>query len=144
MPSSTFLPCGRVLAGLNRREWLSHAGGGAGMVALTSLLGEQRMLADGISQSNPLAPRAGHFDAKAKAVIWLFMEGGPSGVDLFDPKPELTRRHGQRTDIQVFFGNPGPLMKSPFEFKQYGECGQWVCDKYTHLARHVDDIAFIK
>ena len=88
--------------------------------------------------------RAGHFPAKAKAVIWLFMEGAPSAVDLFDPKPELTRRDGQMTDIKAFFGNPGPLMKSPFDFKQYGECGQWVCDLYTNVARHVDKLAFIK
>ena len=63
---------------------------------------------------------------------------------MFDPKPELTRRDGQTTDIKAFFGNPGPLMKSPFSFKQYGECGQWVCDKYTNVARHVDKLAFIK
>ncbi|MCA9055264.1 MAG: DUF1501 domain-containing protein, partial [Planctomycetaceae bacterium] len=75
---------------------------------------------------------------------WLFMEGGPSGVDLFDPKPVLQQRDGERIDINVFFGDPGPLMKSPFSFKQYGDCGQWVCDRYTNLARHVDDLAFIK
>ncbi len=94
--------------------------------------------------ADALAPRAGHFVAKAKSVIWLFMEGGPSAVDLFDPKPELTRCHGQSTDLKSFFGNPGPLMKSPFSFKRYGDCGQWVCEKYTQVAKHVDKIAFIK
>ena len=91
-----------------------------------------------------LLPRPGHFPAKAKSVIWLFMEGAPSAVDMFDRKPELDKRDGDTTDIQAFFGNPGPLMKSPFSFKQYGECGQWVCDKYTNVAKHVDKMAFIK
>ncbi len=114
------------------------------MIALASMLGEQRLLGDPAQEANPLAPREAHFPAKAKAVIWLFMEGAPSAVDIFDPKPELTRRDGQTTDIKAFFGNPGPLMKSPFEFQQYGECGQWVCDKYPNVARHVDKLAFIK
>ena len=114
------------------------------MIALANLLAEQRLLADQRQPGNSLAPRAGHFPARAKAVIWLFMEGAPSAVDMFDPKPELTRRDGQKTDIQAFFGNPGPLMKSPFSFKQYGECGQWVCEKYTNVARHVDKMAFLK
>ncbi|MCA9035393.1 MAG: DUF1501 domain-containing protein, partial [Planctomycetaceae bacterium] len=68
----------------------------------------------------------------------------PSAVDLFDPKPELTKNDGKRVDIKVFFGDPGPLMKSPFRFDQYGQSGQWVCEHYSNVARHVDDIAFIK
>jgi hypothetical protein len=63
---------------------------------------------------------------------------------VFDPKPELDKNNGKKIDINVFFGNPGPLMKSPFKFAQYGECGAWVCEKYTNVAKHVDDIAFIK
>lgn len=118
------------------------------MLALGDLLRSERARGDdsppGTGPASPLSLRAGHFPAKAKAVIWLFMEGAPSAVDVFDPKPELTRRDGQRTDIKVFFGDPGPLMKSPFQFQQYGECGQWVCEHYTQVAQHVDDIAFIK
>ena len=72
------------------------------------------------------------------------MEGAPSAVDLFDPKPELDRNHGKKMAIDVFNGNPGPLMKSPFSFRQYGESGAWVCEKYPNVARHVDDIAFVK
>ena len=93
---------------------------------------------------DPLAPRAPHFAPKATSVIWLFMEGAPSAVDLFDPKPELDKNHGKKMAIDVFNGNPGPLMKSPFAFRQYGESGAWVCEKYQNVARHVDDIAFIK
>ena len=71
----------------------------------------------------PLAPKPAHFPARANAVIWLFMEGAPSAVDLFDPKPALDKHDGQRVKIDVFNGNPGPLMKSPFAFKRYGRSG---------------------
>lgn len=119
------------------------------MLALAGLLERDGLLAAGSeaeSPQNPLAPKPPHFTPKAKSVIWLFMEGGPSAVDLFDPKPELSKHHGQqpKESIEVFFGSPGPLMKSPFTFQQYGESGAWVCDQYSNIARHVDDIAFIK
>jgi hypothetical protein len=136
--------CGRFEAILNRRHFLQRAGGGMGALALADLLGERSSPAAEDPQPSPLHPRPGHFAAKAKSVIWLFMEGAPSAVDVFDPKPELTRRHGQKIDINVFFGDPGPLMKSPFKFRQYGESGAWVCDKYPNVARHVDELAFIK
>jgi hypothetical protein len=81
----------------------------------------------------------------AKSVIWLFMEGGPSGVDLFDPKPALDKGHGQRVGgIQPFFGDPGPLMKSPFAFKRYGQSGAWISEPYAALGRHADDISWIR
>jgi len=139
--------CGRYQPFLNRRDLLAKAGSGLGMLALSRLLsgGRQAAAADSLASSlNPLAPKPGHYPARAKAVIWLFMEGAPSAVDMFDPKPELTRRDGQRIDIDVFNGNPGPLMKSPFRFQQYGESGAWVCEHYTRVARHVDDFAFLR
>ncbi|MEZ6055991.1 MAG: DUF1501 domain-containing protein [Planctomycetaceae bacterium] len=138
--------CGRFQNHLSRRDLLAKAGAGMGMLALSEMLGHRQLrAADGVQIAlNPLAPKAGHFPAKAKAVIWLFMEGAPSAVDLFDPKPELTRRDGQKLDIDVFNGNPGPLMKSPYKFKQYGETGSWVCEHYTNVAKHVDDFAFIR
>src|SRR5688572_13252905 len=140
--------CGRFQGWANRREFLQRAGAGFGAVALADLLGGDGLLAatdDGAARRlDPLAVRAGHFPAKAKSIIWLFMEGGPSAVDLFDPKPELTKRAGQRMEIDVFFGSPGPLMKSPFSFQQYGQSGAWVSDRYPNIAKHVDDIAFIK
>ncbi|MCA9211974.1 MAG: DUF1501 domain-containing protein [Planctomycetales bacterium] len=138
------IACGRVAKLLSRREWLCRAGCGAGMLALANMLAEEKLLGNESRPGDSLEPRPSHFAAKAKSVIWLFMEGAPSAVDIFDPKPELTKRDGQTTDIQAFFGNPGPLMKSPFTFKQYGECGQWVCDQYTNVAKHVDKLAFIK
>lgn len=136
--------CGRFESILNRRHFLERAGAGFGSVALLNLLAEQGLLADEKSPDDPLSARTMHFPAKAKSVIWLFMEGAPSSVDMFDPKPELTKRDGQKIQIDVFNGNPGPLMKSPFQFRQYGESGAWVCDRYPHVARHVDDFAFVK
>jgi hypothetical protein len=138
-------PCGRIAPITNRRHFLQRMGGGMGMLALADLLGPEMLRADDEVQSaNPLTPREGHFPAKAKSIIWLFMEGAPSVVDIFDPKPELQARDGERIAIDVFNGDPGPLMKSPFNFAQYGECGQWVCEHYTNVAKHVDDLAFIK
>lgn len=138
--------CGRYQSFTNRREFLAKAGAGFGLLGLIDLLGAQKLLATDEPDRviDPLAPRRAHLPAKAKSVIWLFMEGGPSSADTFDPKPELTKRDGQRIDIDTFNGNPGPLMKSPFSFQQYGQSGAWVCDRYPNVARHVDDFAFIK
>jgi len=136
--------CGRFESIVNRRHFLQRAGAGFGSMALLDLLAGQGLLASDSSVESPLAPRTLHFPAKAKSVIWLFMEGAPSAVDTFDPKPELTKRDGQKIQINVFNGNPGPLMKSPFQFKQHGQSGAWVCDRYPNVAKHVDDFAFIK
>jgi hypothetical protein len=99
----------------------------------------------------PLPPDASsstrppHFPAKAKSVIWLYMEGGPSAFDLFDPKPALQKRNGERLQgVVTHFGNPGPLMASPFAFAQHGQSGTWVCEAYPNVARCVDDMAFLK
>ena len=139
--------CGRYQNFTNRRDFLKKAGAGFGLLALTDLLRADRLLAaesDAARALNPMAPLQPHFAPKAKSIIWLFMEGAPSSVDLFDPKPELTKRDGQKIDISVFNGSPGPLMKSPFSFKQYGQSGAWVCEKYPNVAKHVDDFGFIK
>jgi len=111
------------------------------MVALADLLNAEAARA---APAGPLAPKPTHFPSKAKSVIWLFMEGAPSGFDLFDPKPELDRNDGKRVTIDVFNGNPGPLMKSPFKFKRHGKSGTWVCDRYPNVAKHVDELAFVK
>lgn len=125
-----------------RREMLHRAGNGFGMVALASLLQEQGLLA---GEESPLSPRASHQAGKAKSVIWLFMEGGPSGFDLFDPKSELDKSDGkQLPGVDPFFGKPGPLMKSPYSFKRHGESGTWVADVMPHIADCVDDLALLK
>ena len=136
-------PCGRVETNIrNRRDFLKKVGAGFGSLALLDLLAGDRLLAA------PPAATLGrpHHAPRAKSVIWLFMEGGPSAMDTFDPKPELTRHDGQqpKLPIDVFFGSPGPLMKSPFGFQQHGQSGTWVCDQMPHIARQVDDLALIK
>ncbi|HEX5273307.1 MAG TPA: DUF1501 domain-containing protein [Gemmataceae bacterium] len=125
----------------DRRRFLQRAGAGFGFVALADLLNRDAARA---APGGPLAPKPAHFPARANAVIWLFMEGAPSAVDLFDPKPALDRHDGQRVKIDVFNGNPGPLMKSPFRFRRYGQSGAWACDRYPNVAKHVDEIAFVK
>ncbi|MFN3485216.1 MAG: DUF1501 domain-containing protein [Planctomycetota bacterium] len=133
---------------LSRRELLARAGGGIGILALADLLKQEGLLAQPGPSRDPLAPRAPHFPARAKAVIWIFINGGPSHVDTWDYKPELKRRDGQElagfNKFTGFFANEvGPLMKSPFQFARHGQCGKWVSDIFPHLARHVDRMAFI-
>ena len=147
IPNRTRCRCGRVEPGpMDRRRFLRSAGAGFGMLALADLLGRDDLLAADADVGGPLAPRPPHHPAKARSVIWLFMEGGPSAVDTFDPKPALQRHHGQRpgSEIDVFFGSPGPLMRSPFGFRRHGETGTPVCDRLPHLARHVDDLAILR
>jgi hypothetical protein len=100
--------------------------------------------------SNPYAPKPPHFAPRAKAVISLFMSGGVSHVDTFDPKPALTKYAGQPLDgliagdLVVRQGHPGPLMPSPFSFRKYGHSGIDISELFPHVASHVDDIAFIR
>ena len=140
-------------ADLSRRELLARAGGGMGMFALASLLAQEGLLssADAATSDpklNPLLAKPSHFPAKAKSVIWLFMNGGPSHVDTWDYKPELEKRDGQELagfdkNTGFFTGQVGPLMKSPFKFAQYGQSGAWASEIFPNLAKHVDDMAFI-
>jgi len=127
-------------------------GAGAGVLGLAALLQDEGMLAKvqaaTSAEINPLAPKKPHFAPKAKRVIWLFINGGPSHVDTWDYKPELAKRDGQELKdfdkFTGFFANAvGPLMKSPFEFKQHGECGKWVSEIFPHLSQHVDKMAFV-
>jgi hypothetical protein len=126
----------------SRREILTRVGAGLGLAALSSLAEAEQTPLD------PLAPKASHFPAKAKNVIWIFANGGPSHVDTWDYKPGLIKADGQEFkgfDAKTgFFANEvGPLMKSPFAWKRYGQSGTWVSEIFPHLARHVDDMAFV-
>ncbi|MEZ6112153.1 MAG: DUF1501 domain-containing protein [Pirellulaceae bacterium] len=137
----------------NRRQMLARAGGGLGLLGLASLLNDDGLLSTARAESagaalNPLAPKVAHFPAKAKSVIWLFINGGPSHVDTWDYKPELAKRDGQDLPgfdkFTGFFANAvGGLMKSPFEFRQHGESGKWISDIFPNLSKHVDKMAFI-
>lgn len=132
--------------GVSRRELLRRSGGGFGMLALLDMFVSDDVLAD--SPREPTTARSPHFPATAKGVISIFLYGGPSQMDLFDPKPELRKRDGQRMpaseSLDVFFGNPGPLMASPFRFARHGESGQWVSELLPHTAKVVDDLAIIR
>ncbi|MSR59867.1 MAG: DUF1501 domain-containing protein [Planctomycetaceae bacterium] len=134
----------------SRREFLQRAGGGFGMVALAGLLQQQGLLGAPAASSavNPLAPREGHFESKGKAVIWLFMNGGPSHVDTWDYKPALEQRDGKELEgfdknTGFFTDQVGPVMKSPFQFAQHGQSGAWVSEIFPHMAQHVDKMAFL-
>ncbi|HBU59763.1 MAG TPA: DUF1501 domain-containing protein [Verrucomicrobiales bacterium] len=129
---------------LNRRTMLQRCGMGVGSLGLASLLQQEGLTAG----PSPLAARKPHFKTKAKSVIWLFINGGPSQVDTWDYKPELAKRDGQELKgfdkFTGFFSNAvGGLMKSPFEFKQYGQCGKHVSSIFPHLSKHTDKMAFI-
>ncbi len=137
---------------LSRREWLRRSGGGAGLLALAGLMRDQGLLvpagAAGGAALDPLRARAAHFPARARSVIWLFMNGGPSQVDTWDYKPELQRRDGQELagfdkKTGFFTDAVGPLMKSPFGWAQRGQSGTWVSDLFPNLGRHVDKMAFL-
>ena len=132
-----------------RRSFLRRAGNGLGLLALAGLLDQKGLLAAEDDRSlNPLAPRPPHFAAKAKSVIWLFMNGGPSQVDTWDYKPELEKQDGKELKgfdkaTGFFVDQVGPLMKSPFSWKQYGQSGTWAPEIFPAMSQHVDDMAFI-
>ncbi len=140
----------RILNTITRREALRRAGQGGGMLGLAGLLASQGLLSE--AQAGPLSPRKPHFPAKAKAVIWLFINGGPSHVDTWDYKPALEKWHGKSltefdntfNKFTGFFSEAvGNVMKSPFEFKQHGQSGKWVSSLFPNMAKHVDKMAFI-
>ncbi|HEX7448050.1 MAG TPA: DUF1501 domain-containing protein [Pirellulales bacterium] len=131
----------------SRREFLWSTGGGLGGIALASLLGQQELLADA---PRPRAELNGglHHRAKARRVIQLFMNGGVSQADTFDYKPALEKLDGQAFDpgehVESVTGSPGfKVMKSPFKFRQHGQCGRWVSSVFPHLAGAVDEMAFL-
>ncbi|ADB17997.1 protein of unknown function DUF1501 [Pirellula staleyi DSM 6068] len=134
---------------VTRRQALLQGGAGFGALALASLVGGSSRAADTMSaaQRNSGAP---HHAPRAKSVIFLFMEGGPSHIDLFDPKPELNKLHGQQLPssfkpiILAMGENNAPLMGCKRTFQQHGEGGMWFSDWLPHLAERADDIALIR
>lgn len=132
----------------SRRRLLCDVGGGIGALAFWDILNAQKVLgANGVSES-PLAPKKPHFAPKARAVISLFMNGGASHIDTFDPKTELLRQHGEAPpaslNIETFFPYPGTFLKSPFTFRKYGASGIEVSELFQYTAECVDDIAVIR
>jgi len=147
------LPISDFPIGISRRDLLRRSGMGFGALAIAPLLTEAGLVAaDATSNNatasavNPLAPKSPHFAGKARHVVHLFMNGGPSHVDTFDPKPLLTKYHGQplpsanlKTERKT-----GAAMGSPFKFARYGQCGLEVSELFAQTAGHIDDIAVIR
>jgi hypothetical protein len=133
---------------MSRRAWLRAAACGFGGLSLSAMLAQESLALGAGQADNPLAVKTPHFDPKAKRVIFLFMHGGPSSMDTFDPKERLTRDHGKPLPMKrpLAFNDkpPGPLMKSPWEFKQTGESGIPVSDLFPHVRTCVDDLCIVR
>ena len=127
---------------MSRRDILRRAGGGFASIGLAGVLSDQGLLAS----ESPLVPKSPHFKPKAKRIIHLFMNGGPSQVDTFDPKPDLEKHHGQRPPgaERKTERRTGGLFKSPFKFKQSGESGIPVSEIFPEVAKCIDDICVIR
>jgi hypothetical protein len=136
-PSRILLP--------NRRDMLMRSALGLGALGLAGLLGDTGALAALDGPSGPMAPKMPHFPGKAKRVVHFFLNGGPSHVDTFDPKPALERYDGKplpnplRTERKT-----GAAFPSPFKFQKYGQSGIEVSELFAETARHIDDIAVIR
>ena len=134
---------------MTRRNFLGRASGVIPAAALAYLLGRESRSAAAENSIPDLKPRQPHFEPKARSVIHLFMNGGPSQMDLFDPKPMLDKHHGEAYFDKIageveFIKDAGALMRSPFKFARHGHCGAWVSEVMPHLAGVVDEIAFIR
>jgi Protein of unknown function (DUF1501) len=135
---------------MTRRDMLARCASGFGTIALTSLLTENaygRVVDPTGAVPRALAPRHPHFSAPARNVIFLYMDGGPSQVDTFDPKPRLTAEHGKPFGMKMEptqFNNNGNTLGSPWKFRQYGKSGIPVSDLFPHVASCVDDLAIIR
>src|SRR3989440_13061150 len=133
---------------LSRREVLCRIGGGFGALALTSVFADAGFLSAASSAAvggNPLAPKPPHFAPRARRLIFLFMNGGPSHVDTFDPKPALQKFAGQQPPGELYKKNKGSgFMPSPLGFEKYGQSGIEVSETLPHLARLIDDCCVIR
>ena len=159
MPIDMTAPCpgpnAPVARVTSRRRFLERAGGGFGMAALASLLKQDSLLGNEVTHhasriTNPLAPQLTHFEPRAKRVIFLFMSGGPSHVDLFEPKPELVRLAGQ--PIPESFGSfktrrnvaKNKLLPSLRPYRAHGQCGMEISDWLPHIASCADDLCLLR
>src|SRR5712692_8909909 len=130
--------------GLTRRDVLRHFANGFGMVALAGLLADE---AKGAASTNPLAVRPPQYPAKAKRLIFLFMSGGPSHVDTFDPKPRLALDNGKPLPFEqpkLVRTKTGNLLQSPFNFKKHGNSGIEVSELFPKVAGRIDDLCVIR
>jgi hypothetical protein len=136
--------CGRFQPPpLTRREMLRRCANGFGALALSALLADRGFA----GPADPLAPKPTHFPPRARSVIFLYMDGGPSQVDTFDPKPLLDREHGRPIRMKVEptqFNNVGTVLRSPWKFRRYGQSGLPVSDLFPHVGGCADDLCVIR
>jgi len=139
-----------ALQAITRRHFFRDAGFGIGSIALAALLAGDLVATRG-AEANPLAPKRPHHPPKARRIIYLFMAGGPSQLDLFDPKPKLTTLDGQKTPEALlrgerfaFITGVPRLLGSPYTFRRYGQSGASVSSLLPHLTRVVDDLAIVR
>jgi hypothetical protein len=143
----------------NRRDFLVSNASGLGLVGLGAMLTQDGMLcprpvmaAESVDSINPLAPKAPHFAPKAKSCIFIFLEGAPSQIDLFDPKPKLNEMHGQKLpesmlkNVRFAFiqKDTATLLGSQRSFKKHGECGMELSDRLPHIAQMADDLLLVR
>jgi hypothetical protein len=145
--------CGRFEVAHSRRDFLMKSAFGFGTLGLSHLLLDEALAAEAGETSNPLAPKPPHLPSKAKSVIFLFMTGGPSHLETFDPKPLLNKLDGQALpasfdpqglSLQFMKATDGKLMASPFPFHQHGQSGLEISSLFPNLARHADRLAVIR
>jgi hypothetical protein len=128
---------------MTRREMLARVGTGLGTLGLAAVLHDGGLLA-AEATSNPLAPKAPHFRPRAKRLIHLFMNGGPSQVDTFDPKPALEKYNGKAPPSELPTRRRGNLLMSPFKFARHGRSGLDVSELFPHLAKHADELCVVR
>src|SRR5213080_4710469 len=131
---------------LTRREMLARFANGFGLVGLAAALADARGDEPGGAPADPLAVRPPHYPARAKRLIFLFMSGGPSHVDTFDPKPRLARDNGKPLPFEqprLFRTRTGNLLASPFKFRKHGQCGTEVSELFPQVASCVDELCVI-
>jgi hypothetical protein len=119
---------------------------GFGHLAMSALLARESRASE-LAATNPLAAKSPHFPARAKRIVFLYMKGGPSQVDTFDPKPLLDRDHGKAPPFalpKVTFAKQGNLLKSPWKFHRYGESGLTVSELFPHVAQHIDELCILR
>ena len=139
-----------VKAPQTRRDMLLRCANGFGAVALAALSADPGFSSAAPirpAAGNPLQPKKTHFKPAVRQIIYLYMDGGPSQVDTFDPKPRLDKEHGQPFGMKIEptqFNNIGKTLKSHWAFKQYGKSGTPVSDLFPHVGQHVDDLAVIR
>jgi hypothetical protein len=133
---------------LSRREMLSQCANGFGAVALAAMMADGERVANAAADSEGISVTQGtHFEPKVRNVIFLYMDGGVSQVDTFDPKPELDRQNGKPFPSKIEktqFNNIGNSLASPWKFKNYGDSGTPVSDLFPHVGQRVDDLAVIR